>query len=92
MGLLLAGPSLSGWMDNAGPTISHGQMEKDGGVGNIVDVLEAGETAGFCCPRQVGENMNNAKLLVSDSFNTSNNQKLAFWYHQWLQPRTNVPP
>ncbi|KAK1775001.1 hypothetical protein QBC45DRAFT_445592 [Copromyces sp. CBS 386.78] len=40
----------SGWT-TAGPIVSYGQMEKDGGgVGNIVDVLEAGETAGFCCP------------------------------------------
>ncbi|KAK3949234.1 hypothetical protein QBC32DRAFT_349688 [Pseudoneurospora amorphoporcata] len=42
----------SGWT-TAGPTISYGQIEKDDVVGNIVNVLEAGETAGFCCPRYV---------------------------------------
>lgn len=39
-----------GWT-TAGPTISYGQTERDGGVGNVVDFLEEGEMVGLCCPR-----------------------------------------
>ncbi|KAK3402341.1 hypothetical protein B0T20DRAFT_137298 [Sordaria brevicollis] len=39
----------SGWT-TTGPTLSYGQPERGDGMGNILEVLEEGERAGFCCP------------------------------------------